>query len=131
MTDLGEPTKYLGLELKQDRNIKTFNITQTKFIDKVLQRFNMSDYKMHDTPMVTRGNEIKFKSDESKIIEAPSYRKYALPMWRHPTRFKLCNKCSQQKTTRTYRNRLDSCKKDILIQQSNERIRINLQRREK
>ncbi|KAK7603020.1 hypothetical protein V9T40_003019 [Parthenolecanium corni] len=71
MVDLGEPSKYLGLEIKRERNTKIMNITQTKFIDKILQRFNMSDCKMHDTPMVTRGNEIKFKSDEGKIVEAP------------------------------------------------------------
>ncbi|KAK7586085.1 hypothetical protein V9T40_003961 [Parthenolecanium corni] len=71
MVDLGEPSKYLGLEIKRERNTKIMNITQTKFIDKILHRFNMSDCKMHDTPMVTRGNEIKFKSDESKIVEAP------------------------------------------------------------
>ena len=39
MKDLGEPNEYLGITIMRDRSIKSLQLNQTKFIDKMLKRF--------------------------------------------------------------------------------------------
>lgn len=59
MTYLGCPEKFLGIEIKRDRNNRTIYIHQRKFIIKMLQKFKMLDCKPVSTPMVTRETERK------------------------------------------------------------------------
>lgn len=51
MKDLGDATEFLGLRIARDRNKRTLHLSQTSYIDKVLERFRMSDAKPCATPM--------------------------------------------------------------------------------
>jgi len=51
MVDLGEAKDYLGMEITRDREHRTVRITQGKYIEKVLRRFNMEECNIAVTPM--------------------------------------------------------------------------------
>ena len=50
ITDLGEISYMLKMEIKRDRKNKLLTISQKKYIDDVLQRFNASDLPSSPTP---------------------------------------------------------------------------------
>ena len=52
MTDLGPSTYYLGMEIQRDRTKRTVRVTQTTYLRKVLDRFNMANCAPVPTPMV-------------------------------------------------------------------------------
>ena len=54
MKDLGEPENYLGMKIIRDKENKILMLKQTEYIEKILERFNMKDFKAQRTPMVTR-----------------------------------------------------------------------------
>ncbi|KAL7297752.1 hypothetical protein TKK_0008787 [Trichogramma kaykai] len=75
MKDLGEPSRYLGMEITRDRENRVMKLTQVEYTNKVLERFRMDESKAQNTPMVTRQvktREIKSKAPptESKQIES-------------------------------------------------------------
>jgi hypothetical protein len=51
MTDLGECSFYLGMEIKRDRRNKTIWLSQKGYLSKVLADFKMKDSKPAATPM--------------------------------------------------------------------------------
>ena len=53
MTDLGETISCLGLELIRNREKKELKLTQTNYIDRMLQRFDFADIYPKATPMIT------------------------------------------------------------------------------
>ena len=53
MTDLGECSYYLGMEIKRDRRNKTIRLSQKGYLAKVLADFNMQNAKPVTTPMDT------------------------------------------------------------------------------
>ena len=53
MKDLGAAKKILGMRIIQDRKIRTLNLSQSKYINKVLKRFNMQDAKVVSTPLAS------------------------------------------------------------------------------
>ncbi|CAB0038062.1 unnamed protein product [Trichogramma brassicae] len=54
MKDLGEPSRYLGMEITRDRENRVMKLTQVEYTNKVLERFRMDESKAQNTPMVTR-----------------------------------------------------------------------------
>jgi hypothetical protein len=50
MKDLGRAKKILGMEIKRDRKSSLLFLSQEKYIDKVLHRFNKHDAKFVTTP---------------------------------------------------------------------------------
>lgn len=64
MTNLGEPRKFLGMQIERDRTTKRMFIHQQKFTESVLRRFNMTNAKVVNTPMVTRDAERKVNESE-------------------------------------------------------------------
>jgi hypothetical protein len=53
MKDLGPAKKILGMEIKRDRNSSLLFLSQEKYIEKVLHRFNMHDTKFVSTPIAS------------------------------------------------------------------------------
>ena len=53
MKDLGEPRLFLGMEIKRDRENQILTITQTEYVEKVLERFKMQECNPQKSPMVT------------------------------------------------------------------------------
>lgn len=52
MKDLGEALFVLGIEIHRDRNQKLLGLSQRAYIDRVLERFNMENYKLGYAPIV-------------------------------------------------------------------------------
>ncbi|KAI8435899.1 hypothetical protein MSG28_004091 [Choristoneura fumiferana] len=63
--DLGEVREYLGIEIKREHD--KLKISQTKLIEKVLEKFGMTDCKGTQTPM-EQGTPIK---EEETVIDVP------------------------------------------------------------
>jgi hypothetical protein len=53
MKDLGPAKKILGMEIKRDRKSSLLFLSQEKYIEKVLHRFNMHDAKSVTTPIAS------------------------------------------------------------------------------
>ena len=52
MKDLGKAKKVLGMEIKRDRKCGKMSLTQKRYLQKVLQRFNIDgDTKSVSTPL--------------------------------------------------------------------------------
>ena len=51
MKDLGETAYILGIKIYGDRSRKLIGLSQSTYIDKVLQRFSMQDFKRGFLPM--------------------------------------------------------------------------------
>ncbi|BFG26329.1 hypothetical protein CerSpe_126030 [Prunus speciosa] len=51
MKDLGSTQKILGMEIRRDRNEGKLWLSQSKYISKVLEKFNMMDCKPVSTPL--------------------------------------------------------------------------------
>jgi hypothetical protein len=52
ITELGPAKFALGIAFSRDRSARTITLSQTAFIDKVVNRFNLSDAHPCETPMV-------------------------------------------------------------------------------
>lgn len=50
ITDLGEPTRLLGMHLKINHELGTISVHQQDYIESLLKRFNMVECKPADTP---------------------------------------------------------------------------------
>ena len=51
MKDLGEAAYILGIKIYRDRSKRLISLSQSTYIDKVLNRFNMQDSKRGFLPM--------------------------------------------------------------------------------
>ena len=51
MTDLGEISHYLGIQIIRDRQNRTIHVNQTAYIDKILKKFGMENCVAVSTPM--------------------------------------------------------------------------------
>ena len=50
MTDMGEVSRILGMEVTRDYDEGTFAITQTAYVDNILERFGMQNANAAHTP---------------------------------------------------------------------------------
>ena len=53
MKDLGLTKKILRVELVRNKTTKTLFLSQEKYVNKVLEKFGMMNYKQVSTPMAT------------------------------------------------------------------------------
>ena len=53
MKDLGEATYILGIKIYRDRNKRLLGLSQSTYIDKMLKRFSMEQFKRGYIPMVS------------------------------------------------------------------------------
>ena len=80
MNDSGEPKEYLGITIPCDRNTKTLKLNQTKFINKILDKFGYKDAHPQRSPMVTaqvnnkRRRENEDQGSDNEVIEPTKYR---------------------------------------------------------
>uniref|UniRef100_A0A803LDF8 Reverse transcriptase Ty1/copia-type domain-containing protein n=1 Tax=Chenopodium quinoa TaxID=63459 RepID=A0A803LDF8_CHEQI len=75
MKDLGPAKKILGMQITRDKQRDTLQLSQSKYIKRVLQRFNMGDAKPVSTPLASHFRLSKDQSpqtDEDKEYMAKS-----------------------------------------------------------
>ena len=65
MSDIGEPTNYLGLEI--DKKAKVLKLSQQTYIDKILKQFGYENSHPQRTPMVT--NKVSNRERIGRKIE--------------------------------------------------------------
>ncbi|KAK8936281.1 hypothetical protein KSP39_PZI013961 [Platanthera zijinensis] len=70
MSDLGEMRYFLGLQIKQSSGRIFLN--QEKYIEKILEKYNMTDCNPVTTPMTT-GTRLR-KEDQAKPVSIEDYR---------------------------------------------------------
>jgi len=51
MKDMGAASRILGIDIIRNRKEGTLRLSQTRYVDKVIQRFRMADAKVVSTPM--------------------------------------------------------------------------------
>ena len=68
MKVMGEPKKFLGIEIEREKKKSVMTLSQTKFIRAIIQRFGMENSKGADTPMVT--NQAERKTTSERRVES-------------------------------------------------------------
>ena len=53
MKDLGAAKQILGMRITRDRKNRKLTLSQSEYIDKVLERFRMQDAKLVSTPLAS------------------------------------------------------------------------------
>ena len=77
MKDLGAAKQILGMRIKRDTNSRTLLLSQDKYINKVLSRFNMQNAKVVSTPLGVHfrlSKEQSPKTEEERIHGKGSVR---------------------------------------------------------
>ncbi|GJY55807.1 retrotransposon protein, putative, ty1-copia subclass [Tanacetum coccineum] len=67
--DLGEAAYILGIKIYRGRSLRLIGLNQSSYIDKILKKFNMQNYKKGFIPMEVKhdlSNEMYASSDEEK-----------------------------------------------------------------
>lgn len=70
MKDLKELHYYLRVDFKRNRATRTITMSQTKYIEEVLERLNMRDIKPIGTPLDANVKLMKLLDEEYKQYEA-------------------------------------------------------------
>ena len=70
MTDLGELYYCLGVEFKRDRAAQTITMSQHKYLEEILKRFNMEECKAIGTPLDTHVKLAKLTDEEFEEVRA-------------------------------------------------------------
>ena len=77
MKDLGEAKVCLGLEISRDRKKKRLLLTQKSYMNKVIERFGMSESKPVPTPMEepkSLEDKLEWESDEDQNASGVPFR---------------------------------------------------------
>ena len=74
MTDMREVSRILGMEVTRDYNEATLAITQTAYVDNILERFGMQDANAAHTPEY--GPELSAEQPEDKLLGAEATKIY-------------------------------------------------------
>ena len=72
--DLGEVSHILGMLIKRDRDSRTLTISQSKYLEGVLKRFNMEECKPVSTPLEP-GKQFHELSDNERPANIHEYQK--------------------------------------------------------
>ena len=62
MKDLSPAKKILGMRISRDRSEGIMNLSQEKYIEKLLSKFNAGNAKTRNTPL---GTHLKFSKKKS------------------------------------------------------------------
>jgi len=71
MKDLGPAKQILGMRIDRDRSARTLKLSQSKYIERVLERFNMKDAKAVSTPLASHfrlSKDLAPKSEEERML---------------------------------------------------------------
>ena len=98
MTDMGEVSRILGMEVTRNYDEGTLAITQTAYFDNILERFGMEDANAAHTPGY--GPELSAEQPEDKLLGAEATKLYQaitgnLLYLVHCTRYDLCYEVNQ------------------------------------
>ena len=74
MTDVGEVSRILGMEVTRDYDEGTLAITQTAYADNILERFGMQDANAAHTPEYR--TELSAEQPEDKLLGAEATKSY-------------------------------------------------------
>ena len=74
MTDMGEVSLVLGMEIKRDRKRGTLTISQEAYSKSILERFGMSNCKPTSTPGI--GPELSNAQPENTLLDEEETRRY-------------------------------------------------------
>lgn len=69
MSDLGELKYCLGVEFERDRKARTITMSQKKYIEEVLKRFNMEECKPISTPLDVNVKLLKLSEEEFEELQ--------------------------------------------------------------
>ena len=69
ITDLGPMTYFLGIEVKRNTRLGQISLSQSRYIDNILKRFNMEHCKPISTPLLTTLKLSIEDSPKSLILE--------------------------------------------------------------
>ena len=97
-TDMGEVTRILGMEVKRDYDQGTLAITQTDYVENLLERFEMQNANVAHTPGY--GQELSSEQPEDKLLGAQGIKLYqsitgSLIYLAQCTRYDLCYAVNQ------------------------------------
>lgn len=73
MKNLGTAKEFLGIQITRDRAKRTLFLTQSTFVDKILERFHMTDAKSVATPMEVPSSN-SFHPDPEPLSDNTLYR---------------------------------------------------------
>ncbi|VVA37248.1 PREDICTED: Retrovirus-related Pol poly from transposon, partial [Prunus dulcis] len=77
MKDLGAAQKILSMEIQRDKTAGRIWISQAKYIQKVLEKFNMQEAKVLSTPLASHfklsGQQCPKSEEEQQVIEKVPY----------------------------------------------------------
>ena len=98
MTDMGEVTNILGVEVKRDYDQGTLAITQTDYVENLLERFEMQNANVAHTPGY--GQELSSEQPEDKLLGAQGIKLHqsitgSLLYLAQCTRYDLCYAVNQ------------------------------------
>ena len=93
MTDTGEVSRILGIEVTRDYDEGTLAITQTAYVDNILERFGMQDTNAAHTPGYRQ--ELSAEQPEDKLLGTEATKLYqsisgSLLYLAQCTRYDLC-----------------------------------------
>jgi hypothetical protein len=79
VTDLGELNYFLGIKVDRDRTVRTITLSQPKYINDILERFNMTDCHPSPLPVVPksylpRGKDIPVTAETRELLSQIPYR---------------------------------------------------------
>jgi hypothetical protein len=75
--DLGEASYVIGIEIHRDRQQKILRLSQRAYIEKVLERFRMSDCKSSVAP-ITKGGKFSKEQCPKNALEQIADEKYPI-----------------------------------------------------
>ena len=98
MMDMGEVSRILGMEVTRDYDEGTLAITQTAYVNNILERFGMQEANAVHTPGY--GPELSAEQPEDKLLEAEATKLYqsitgSLLYLAQCTRYDLCYAVNQ------------------------------------
>lgn len=67
MKNLGSATKILGMQIVRDRHSKTLFLTQSGYVEKILNRFGMNESKPVSTPLAAHFRLSKEQEAKKKL----------------------------------------------------------------
>lgn len=50
ITDMGNPSWFLGMHIQRNRSERTLKLSQQRYVQDLLEKYNMTDCKTHETP---------------------------------------------------------------------------------
>ena len=74
MTDIGDVSLVLGMQITRDREKKSLTISQEEYTKSILERFGMANCKLVGTPGF--GSELSTKQPEETLLSKEETQRY-------------------------------------------------------